>query len=271
MSDRMDWIKEKFADFLPEGMAAAVRGDLRGAEQLLDGAQMQRKEFEEKKPEDEQAEEKPADPPPPPPPPPPPAETAAETAPEAGDVAAQVADQLTASVTAAIAGDFSQLTEEKLRALLIAEMSPPAEEPAVEAPPPSNEPGEAQTVEDKGVKPSPSPVVPLTDEEQVTALFKSLLQQTEDQGALVRTLTAQAERIAELDAAVKALGPTVQQVIELKAQLERLTAQRPRASESDETLLGDDEASKALGEAIEKGLQGPDQKFLGVPVKSMPT
>lgn len=263
MSDRMDWIKEKFADFLPDGMAAAVRGDLRGAEQLLDGAQMQRKEFEEKKPEDEQAEEKPAETPP--------AEAAAETTPEAGDVAAQVADQLTASVTASVGGDFSQLTEDKLRALLLAEMSPPAEEPVAEAPPPSHDPGEMQMMEDKGAKSSPSPAAPVTDEEQVKALFETLLQQTKDQGLLVKALTAQAERIAELDAAVKALSPTVQQVIELKAQLERLTAQRPRASESDETLLGDDEASKALGEAIEKGLQGPDQKFLGVPVKSMPT
>jgi hypothetical protein len=259
MSDkRFAWIRDKFADLLPEGVSEAVRSDLRASETMLDGAGVQRKDASEEVVA--AAEAVPANP-----------------APEEGDVVAQVADKLAADVATAVGGDFSQLTEDKLRAMLAAAMNPEAQVEA-EVLPVETAPAESgeQTVEDKSVAALLMTTPPATpqgaavphgvDAERVKSLLETLDQQVKDQGQIAQELTAQAQELA----ALKELAPKIAELIEWKARIEETMAQRPRASEDVSTAIPDGDAAKSLADAINKGLQGPDQTFLGVRVREIP-
>lgn len=253
---------------LGKDKAQAVRDDLATATASLDAVGVQRKDVSEEA-------VAPADTPP------------ANPAPEDGDVVAQVADKLAADVTTAVGGDFSQLTEDKLRAMLAAAMNPEAQAEAEEETPPAESApaGDGdQTVEDKSVAAllmaAPLTSAPtagavgaastfaasMADAERVKALLDTLDQQVADQGQIAQALTAQAQELATL----KELAPKIAELIEWKAQIEQVMAQRPRASEDAATAIPDGAEAKALSEAINKGLQGPDQTFLGVRVREIP-
>lgn len=256
---RSSWIKEGLAKLIPSKQAEETRADLREAAALLDGEGVERKELKEKAeggvpPQEEQK------------PPQPPQETAPEPQPEDGDVVAQVADKLVQDVTAAVQGDYSQLTEDKLRALLIDAMQPADEAPAA-APPPQGE--EMQMAEDKSNGSSGAGIT----EERAKALLDTLLDQTEEQGEIAKSVMEQSQQIGALSEAVeKTLTPKITELLEWKAQIERRLAMSPRASEDDSTVIPSGTAkAEDIREEMEKGLQGEPKLFLGhIPVKSEP-
>jgi hypothetical protein len=259
MKKRTSWIKEGLANLIGPPKAEETRGDLQETTTLLNEAGIESKELKVKAEGDAPPQEQP---------PQPPQETAPEPEPEDGDVVAQVADKITEDVTAAVQGDYSQLTEDKLRALLIEAMQPAAEaEAAPEAPaeqPPSED---MQMAEDKGVA-----LPPGINAEQVKSLLETIGAQTADQGEIAKSVMTMAAENETLKEEVKALKPQITELIEWKAQIEQALAQRPRASEDVSTIVPESAEVKAIQEAIEKGLQGPEKLFLGhIPVKSTPT
>lgn len=92
---------------------------------------------------------------------------------------------------------------------------------------------------------------------------------------MAKAFAQQATKIAQLEAALeatKSLKPAVDELVTTVDALRDKLNDRPRqASATDETALAlDSESEKALEDAIKKGLQGPEIRFLGIPVKNTP-
>lgn len=232
--DRDSWLVKVLGPAVGEKMQAVLgikRSELNQAAAVLDAAGLQRKENGSS-----EEEEKPTEPPAPP------------TPPEAeDDPVMKVAGQLTEHIRAGIEGDYSQLTDEKLKLVLADAMR--AAMPAESAAPTDEEEEEKPMAEDSKEM-----------SEAAKALTDTLASLVRDQGEMARELMQ-----------MKSLLPVVEQ---LAADVKRLNEQlgsRPRAaSDAPETEIPSSKESDEVKKEIEKGLKGGETTFLGVPVRSIP-
>lgn len=258
MSNRTSFLDR----LLGKSNAEDLRADLQKAATLLDQAGLERKEITS---QDATATDT--------------TEVAPAQSPET-DPVKEAAAKLAQQIFDGLGGDLTQLTVEKLAAVIAAALQPAVEDPQEEMPmqtPPEQDPaakaagdmvkcpacGE-MTPADKGVCEKCG--APLSGSK---ALGDLITQMISDQGQIAKSYGEMKNDIA----AVKALAPVIEKLVNEVEAIRSQLDQRPRsASAADETALDpNNDAIKALKESIEKGVDGGgEQNFLGVPVRQMP-